>query len=926
MKADKLNIFGLFCLLSLSILGCTGWKTDITGLKTAYRTNPLGTDMHDPQFSWIIESGTRSWQQSAYEIIVSDNQHDLQQNKGNCWSSGKVKSHRTFAIVYAGRPLVSYCRYFWKVRVWDSEDKPVAWSKTAWFETAMTEQEDWKAAWISSPDPLPLTDSDFYKENPAPVFRKEFKLSKPVRLARLYITGLGYYEAFLNGRRVGDQVLDPGWTAYRREVLYSTYDVTRLLSANENAIGVMLGNGWYNPLPIRLFSFLNLREHLTVGKPCLRAQLRIEFTDGTSQTILTDQSWKCGYGPVLKNSVYLGEWYDARKEQEGWNKPAFDDKAWKTALTDSGPGGIMVAQYQPPVRITKILKAIRITEPRPGVYIVDLGQNFAGVPRLHVKGPAGTIVKMRCGEDLHPDGSLNYLTTLVGQLKAFWGGNGGEGCPKNPVHENTYVLKGNGMEVYSPHFTFHSFRYVEVTGLPAKPTLNTIEGLRMNSDLTETGSFECSSELLNKVQQMIRWTFLSNVFSVQSDCPAREKFGYGGDIVATAPAFCYNFDMSSFYRKTVRDFANDARPLGGMTETAPYNGLAVEGIGDNSGSPGWQLAFPFAMEQLYNFYGDTSLAASHYAMLKRQVDFLHARIPGHIENKDIGDHESLDAKPIALSATAFYYHHVMILVKFAGVLHKTKDLPVYQSLADSIRNAFIRTFLKPGTGIFDSGTQAAQAIALYYNLVPEKEREAAFNRLIAAIEEKKEHLSTGIFGTRYIFDVLGSHNRNDVAYRLATQPDFPGYGYMLSRGATTLYENWAYPDTVGSQNHPMFGSVSEWFYRSLIGIRALEPGFTAIEIKPQPAGDLKWVIGHYDAVTGRITCNWKDEGSKFYMHIAIPANTTAVIYIPSLPDKPVMVRNIPIEKVKDLKFREYKDGYAVYDAGGGKYNLMSVIR
>ncbi|MEI8115300.1 MAG: family 78 glycoside hydrolase catalytic domain, partial [Bacteroidia bacterium] len=830
-----------FCLCFFSV---SVFSIQIAHLKTDYQTTPLGFDNPNPEFSWILQSDERGTLQTAFEIIVSDDQKKL--DAGNCWQSGKIEGNNTFGIRYAGKPLKSVTRYFWKVRVWNQKGEVSEWSQPSWFETSMMKPTDWKAQWISDQRPLPIKDEDFYKETPNPLLRKEIKLKKEIKSARLYIAGLGYSIASINGQRVCDHMLDMPWTQFGKQVMYNTFDVTQLLRKGENAIGVMLGNGWYNPMPINMFQRWNLRDYLTVGKPCLKAQLRITFADGSTQTIVTDESWKSGDGPVLKNSVYLGELYDARLEQKGWTEPGFDDNKWMNAKAITGPKGQLIAQYIPPVRATKILKPVKMSEPNPGVFLFDFGQNFAGVPRLKVSGKAGTTVSMRGGEDVHADGTLNYLTVITAQLKAMWNLKGGPGCPEDPMMVNTYILKGEGDEVFTPEFTFSTFRYLEIIGFPGKPDLNSVEGLRMNTDLQETGSFECSNPMFNRIQEMVKWTFLSNVFSVQSDCPAREKLGYGGDIVATAEAFSYNFDMSNFYRKVVQDFVNDARPNGEMTSIAPNMGIS-----ENDASLGWQLAFPFGMKVLYDYYGDLKTAEKNYETLKKQVEYTRSTNPDRMAKNEIGDHESIDPKPIALSATAFYYHHVIILAEFAELLNKKEDAETYQKLAAEIRNSFVTKFLKPGTGVFDSGTQAAQLIALYYNLVPENEKSAAIDHLLSEIYNHHQgHLSTGIFGTKFMFEVMRNENRNDVAYAIANQRTFPGWGNMLANGATTLYESWQYPDTVCSQNHPMFGSISEWYYKSLLGINAKAPGFTKIEIKPQPADDLSWAKGHYDAVVG----------------------------------------------------------------------------
>jgi len=895
-------------------------------LRTDMSEKPLGLDSQSPLFSWIVNSTERGTIQKAFEIWLSTDEKSLENGKNLFWQSGKILGNQTFGIPYSGKELKSFTRYYWKVRIWNQNGEPSAWSKLSWFETSIMNLSDWKAQWISDAIPLPSKDEDFYKPSSNTLLRKEFNLKKEISSARLYITGLGYYTASINGSRVGDHMLDAALTQYAKQVMYSTYDVTALFRKGQNAIGVSLGNGWYNPMPIRLFQSTNLRDAKTVGKPCLKAQIRIIYTHGSVETIGTDHSWKVGEGPVLMNSIYLGETYDARLEQKGWNMPGFNDSQWMASTAVNGPAGKLIAQDIPPIRITKILKPVKITQPKPGVYLFDFGQVFGGVPRLKVKGTAGTTVVLKGGEDIHADGTLNYLTVITGQLKAMWNLRGGPGCPDNPINIITYTLKGEGDETFTPQFTFSSLRYVEVTGFPGTPTLEALEGIRMNTDVEETGSFECSNTMFNRLYDVTRWTFLSNIFSIQSDCPAREKFGYGADIVATAEAYCYTYDMNRFYRKIAQDFVNDVRPKGGMPEIAPYNGLAVKGIGDQSGPLGWQLAFSYCVKQVYDFYGDKAFVEKNYEVLKRQVEFIRSMFPNHIVPQDISDHESIDAKPEAFTATSFYLQHVNILVEWAEILQKQTDITTYKKLAEDIRMAALKEFGK-GNGIFDNGTQAAQLFALYHDIVPENEKVPAFKHLLEEIYYKhKGHLSTGIFATKYLFDVSRMWNRNDVAYSVANQHTFPGYGYMLDHGATTLWESWEYPDTVNSQNHPMFGSVVEWYYRSLLGINSITPGFKTFYIKPQPAGDLYWARGHYDSQSGRIVSEWNTESTTFRMRVGIPANTTALVYVPSLPGLPVKESGGDAKTAPGLQFKEYRDGYAVFEAGSGTYNFESIFQ
>ncbi|MDO4754954.1 MAG: family 78 glycoside hydrolase catalytic domain, partial [Parabacteroides sp.] len=762
-------------------------------------------------------------------------------------------------------------------------------------------------------------EEDFYKDDPAPLLRKNFKVAKSLKEARLYIAGLGYYEARLNGEKVGDHWLDPGWTNYGKQILYSTFDVTSQLQSGENVLGVVLGNGFYNPLPLRIFE--PLRERLYIGRPCLKAQLRLVYADGSVETIITDQDWKTTQGPILRNNVYLGEWYDARKEIKGWDSTAGDDSQWKSAtLLDSAPTGELTAQMQPAIKATKIIKPTQMTETRPGEFIFDMGQNFAGVIRLKVNGPKGTTIKIRYGEDVYSDKSLNVMTTVAGQRKKFWNADWSiPGQPQTCWQEDRYTLKGEGEEVWSPRFTFHGFRYVEITGWPGRPTLDDIEGIRLNADLERSGFFSCSEPMLNKLDTVLDYTFKSNVFSVQSDCPAREKFGYGGDIVGVARTFCWYYDMENFYRKVIRDFANDQRPLGGMTETAPYNGLDVEGLGDGSGPIGWQLAFAFVQKQLYDYYGDKEMIKAYYPAFLKQVQFLVANAKDHMIEKCINDHESLEERIPALFATAHYYHHVKLLVEFAQILGKKEDVNTYSQLAEQIRNAFINRFVNTENGLVGKGTQADQAFALYYNLLPETAKEAVFKGLLKAIEKQDGHIASGIFGVPAILTVLREENRNDVAYDMVTKDTYPGWGHMLKSGATTLWETWKYSDQVYSHNHPMFGSVGEWMFQSLGGINSAAPGFKEILIKPQLADSLNWVNCRYQSIHGDIVSNWKKENGRFTLEVQIPVNTKAIVCIPSSPSSRITENGTPVSALKEIKVLDYKDGYTLLEVGSGTY-------
>lgn len=886
-------------------------------LSCEYVENPLGITALSPRFSWLLTATKNGERQTAYELLVSDNLKTLKSRQGNCWESGKVNSSQSLHVNFKGAGLQSFKRYYWMVRVYDAKGRASSWSAPAWFETAMLSPADWKAKWIWDGSKQFQRDEDFYKEDRAPLFKKVFKSEKKVLSARLYISGLGYYEAYLNGKKVGDRMLDPGWTSYSKEVLYTVYDITKLVKGGLNTAGVMLGNGFYNPLPLRLFNRFNIRDAQQTGRPCVKAEIHVTYADGEKSVVLTDESWKTAPGPILKNSSYLGEHYDARLEPTDWHTSnLLQEGGWKNAVLSAGPSGVLAAQLQPGIKVTKILDAVGVKEVKPGVFVYDMGQNFAGVARIKVAGPAGTRIKIRYGEDIYADGTLNVMTSVTGQIKH---GHGGPGAPAIAWQEDNYILKGKGTEEWNPRFTFHGFRYVEITGWPGTPALDAVRGLRMNADLAQDGTFACSNDLFNKINVISDWTFLSNVFSVQSDCPAREKLGYGGDIVATAESYLYKFNMANFYRKAMSDFENDQRDNGGFTETAPFVGISDKSPGGGSGPLGWQLAYPFLVKQLFEFYGDTAIVNQGYQAMRKQVAFLQSSAKDNLFNDDISDHESIEDKPVALTASLFYFHHVSLMSAFAKVSGDPAGASKYAALASDIKSAIIRKFHVQGTGQFDNGQQAAQIFALWYDLPDADSKSAALKKLDDAFAKRDWHIATGIFATKMMFDVFRTNDKNEQAYQVANQRGFPGWGYMVERGATTLWETWAYSDNVFSQNHPMFGSINEWFYRSLLGINSGKAGFEHIILKPQPAGDLSWARGSYASVRGVISSSWKIVDGLFSMDVAIPPNTTAEVW---LPTKGGLICRVARKADTDyVQFLRSESGYDVYHIASGKYNF-----
>jgi alpha-L-rhamnosidase len=685
--------------------------------------NPLGIDSPRPRLGWLLqptEPEARGLRQRAYQVQVATTPA-LLDTRPDLWDSGFVESGEQLAIEYAGAPLTSRLICHWRVRVWDAGGRPSGWSRPARWEVGLLEASDWRGTWIDTGAADPATRADFYLDDPAPLLRREFDVAGPVARARLYAAGLGYYELRLNGGKVSDHVLDPAWTSFGKRVPYTSHDVTALLQPGSNALGAMLGNGWFNPLPLQMWGRINIREHLITGQPRLVAQLEIDYEDGTRETIATDEDWSHHPGPIMRNSVYLGEAYDARQEQPGWDMPGFDAGSWKSAVpvetgADDTPLGPLEAQSVAPIRVTDRLRPVSVKEVSRGVFIFDMGQNFAGWVRLQVEGPRGSRVRMRFGELLYPDGTLNPMTAVAGQIKRpneDGSSRGGPGAPIVAEQVDSYTLSGEGIETYTPRFTFHGFRYVEVTGFPGRPELDALEGQRLNTDVDNIGTFTSSDDTLNRIQKMVQWTLLSNLFSVQSDCPAREKFQYGGDIVATSEMATLNYDFAALYAKTVRDHADavqgDAeRGEGWITETAPFVGISADNYVKDAGPIGWGLAHPLLVVQLHQYYGDRRIVAEQYDVARRWVELYADHADGHIIDRCLSDHESIDPKPVALTATAHYLQAARLVARMAEILGRADDQARFEQLADGIQAAFVERFLDPGTGVFDTGTQACQ--------------------------------------------------------------------------------------------------------------------------------------------------------------------------------------------------------------------------
>ena len=912
-------------IVAASVAGAlaqSGNEMRIVDLRCEYLVNPLGIDLPQPRLSWRLQATTRGQKQTAYQILVATDEARLVEGRADLWDTHKVASDQSIHVVYGGKPLTSRTRCFWKVRIWDKDGKAGPFSETAQWEMGLLNGADWRARWINDGKAAPKNDEDFYKEDPAPLFRKTFDLPQAARRARLYITGLGYYEAHLNGRPVGDHVLDPAWTVYSQRVFYSTCDVTGLLRDGANCLAVTLGNGWYNPLPLRMWGHLNLREHLILGRPRFIAQLEVELADGSQTTMLSDESWRVAPGPLLRNNIYLGEVYDARREIPDWDQPSCEDSSWAHAAIATEPIGRLQAQPLPPIRATTLLKPVKITEPARGTFLFDMGQNFAGWARLTLDVPAGTPITLRYGELLHEDGTLDPMTSVCGQIKGMRDGApvGGPGAPEIAWQSDTYIAKGNGPETYTPRFTFHAFRYVEMTGFPGTPTVDMMQGLRLNTDVTDAGAFTCSNERLNRIQTMCRWTFLSNIFSVQSDCPHRERFGYGGDLVTTSDAFMLNFDMSRFYAKAAQDWHDSALADGMLTDTAPFVGIQYCGVA-------WAMAHPLLLQQLYRYYGDRRIVEQQYPTSKRWFDLVASRTPGHIIQEGLSDHEALSPAPAPEMVTPLYCESARLLARLAHILGRHKEARVYADQAEAIAGAYRAKFPTEDSGRIPPGTQASQSFALQLNMLDSQKREPALQYLLDEIKRNHGHLTTGIFGTRYLLEVLSRNGCAPAAYDIVNRRDFPGWGFMLENDATTLWEHWEFSDNTYSHNHPMFGSVSQWFFNWLGGIQP-DPeamGFDRIVIRPQTVGDLRWVRCQYNSIRGPIVSNWRLDGRTLHLDVTIPPNATATVYWPATEAADIAESGRVLAQAPGVHLLGHEGESLILEIQSGSYAFVGTI-
>ena len=728
------------------------------------------------------------------------------------------------------------------------------------------------ASWIGDTKVEPTLDSLMYLDDPAPLFRKEFVTQENIKSALLSITAAGYYSATINGEKIGKNFLDPAWTSYNKRVYYAEYDISSQLKPGANCLGVTLGNGFYNPLPLKMWGTYNLRKLLNIGRPMFIAKLTLTYQDGHTEIFRTDQTWKYSYGPIIRNNVYIGECYDARKEVSGWNNSHFDDSKWPYAIIGKGTGGDLLKSFIPAIQQTDLLKPVTITSPAKNIYLIDMGVNFTGLYKIRLHGKKGDKITFRFGERKYDNGTLNPMTQTCGQIKSL--GTGGPGSPAIACQTDEYIFGENSDIWYRPEFTYHIFRYIEVAGLAKAPSLKDIQGLVLHTNVEEAGNFSCSSKLLNDIQTAIKRTFVDNLMSVQSDCPGRERFGYGGDLNATSESFICNYNMRDFYRKTIYDWM-DAVKDSVFIDTAPFI-LKYCGIS-------WESAIITTQNHLLNYYGDTSIVKEMYPFDLGWMDKVARLHPDGIVNKGLADHESMIPVPVELVGTTHYLKCAEIMKCFAILMNDKVNTEKFEELGRKLsKDILTRFWHKPIANPINR--QTLFATLLYYNLIPESDKQEAVDSLLSAVKNGiNGHFTTGIFGTKYILEALSQAGYTDKVYEIVNSKTYPGWGFMIDKGATTIWETWKESDNTYSNCHPMFGTVSEWFYRWLGGIRGIPeyPGFRKFVVAPNIPKGLSHVKCSYKSPAGKIVSNWSTSSDETLLfELTIPSGSEAIVKLP----------------------------------------------
>ena len=893
------NYLLLFVLIFIATV--TNAQVKVQYLLCENQTNPIGLDVQQPRFSWQLVSDQRNVSQTAYEIVVSS-------GKSTAWKSAKIMSDRSVHVPYGGTALQSGKKYKWEVRVWDNNGKPSAWSEPAFFQTALLNTSDWTAKWI---------EADFVEDSinrPAQYFRKQFSATKKIASATVYITAHGMYEAQINGKRVGDAYLTPGWTSYNKRLQYQVYDVTGLLQNGANTIGVMVGNGWYRGY----LAWAGNKD--SYGKKTgLLMQLDINYTDGTTAKIISDQTWKSSTGSIRYTEIYHGETIDAREEKAGWLTVNYNDANWPGVKVQNYPNDNLLATYNEPVKKHETFKPLKIFTTPKGEKVIDFGQNLVGWVIVKANGNAGDKITIRHAEVLDKNGNF-YIDNLRAAKTTA-----------------TYILAGKGEEAFEPHFTFYGFRYIKIEGVnEIKP--ENFTAVALYSDMKPTGTFISSNALINQLQHNIQWGQKGNFLDVPTDCPQRdERLGWTGDAQAFSRTAAFNFGVNNFFAKWLRDVEADQRPSGKVPHVIP-NVLQQEA----GASAGWADAANIIPWNMYLAYGDKKILENQYSSMKNWVGYMEKESKNYLWNTGSHFGDWLFYRPFDdndgrsavtdkyMIAQCFFANSVQVMINAAKVLGKNDDVAKYTGLLKNVKEAFVKEYLTPN-GRLVSSTQTAYVLALNFDMLPEDMREQTVQKLVDNIKSYNNHLTTGFLGTPYLCHVLSRFGKTDLAFTLLMQESYPSWLYPVKMGATTIWERWNgirpdstfEPASMNSFNHYAYGAIGDWMYRVVAGLDTYDdaPGYKHIKIQPHIGGGLTNVSASLQTYYGKASSGWKVEGNKIIMDIEIPANTTATVFVPALNKETITENGNAVSSSKDMQVTGTENGYVILKVNSGKYHF-----
>ena len=853
----------LFFFALLSFLYSCHHKTDkffVKNMRCEHLNNPIGIDAQHPRFTWQLKSKEPGISQNAVQIVVGTNAEDVARGKGDVWQSGTMLS-TTIPMVYAGPQLQPFTRYFWSVKVQNRDGGWSPFSEVAMFETGMMQQENWRGDWIS--------DTWDYNVKPAPYFRKEFAVQKKIKEARAYIAVGGLYELYLNGEKVGNHRLDPMYTRFDRRTLYVTYDITDRLNQGENALGVILGNGWYNHQSTAVWYFDKAPWR---ARPKFCMDVRIVYEDGSEETVSTNKSWKTSFSPITFNSIYTAEHYDARLEQPGWNKPGFDDKEWGRVMCTNAPSQNIVAQAMYPVRNVTEIPAKNIEKFSNTNYVIDFGRNISGVIKLKIKGIEGTTVRLKHGERLYENGHVDISNIDIHYRPTD---------DSDPFQTDIVILSGKEDE-FMPKFNYKGFQFVEITSdKPIDFSEENLTAYFMHSDVPAVGKINSSNETLNKIWEAANASYLSNLFGYPTDCPQREKNGWTGDAQIAIETGFYNYDAITIYEKWMADHRDEQQPNGVICRIIPTSGW-----GYTSHGPDWTSTIAVIPWNIYLFYGDKKILEDCYDNIKLYVRYIDEEYPSGITDWGLGDWVPVKSKtPRELTSTVYYFVVVDILRKAAIVLDEKEDVEKYTALAEKIKSAFNEKYLDRETGMYGSGLQTELSVPLQWGLVPDNLIEKVAENLSKRVIADNSHIDVGLLGTKAILNALSENGHADLAYKVASQETFPSWGWWIVNGATTFYENWPLDANRDiSMNHIMFGEIDAWYYKALGGIFPDEenPGFKNIILKPNFVDGLEHFDASHNGPYGTIVSSWKKTADGVNYNVTVPPGSTATLFLDAL--------------------------------------------